>query len=82
MNNKFRIGEKIKSRRIYLGVTQSALASDKVTRNMISLIENGKACPSLETAEYLCRVLDLPLAYLFSDNNDLFQFEKDFLKKM
>lgn len=76
MRNNLKIGEKIKSRRLRLGITQNLLASDKVTRNMISLIENGKAYPSFETAEYLCDALDLPLAYLYSEAEDLFQFEK------
>ena len=40
------IGEKIKERRNSLGLTQAALASDQLTRNMICAIESGKASPS------------------------------------
>lgn len=76
MIKEYNIGEKIKERRIQLGKTQSELASEKVSRNMISLIENNKAFPSLETASYICQQLDLPLSYLFSEGSRLFQHRK------
>ena len=76
MNAEYNIGEKIKKRRLEKGITQSLLVSDKITRSMLSLIESGKATPSIETAAYLCRELDLPLSYLFSKDNDLFYYEK------
>ena len=77
MVSKFNIGKKIKGRRLELGITQSSLASNKITRNMISLIENEKAIPSLETALYLCDALDIPISFLLSDNDDLFYLEKN-----
>lgn len=77
MIKEFRIGEKIKSRRLELALTQNDLASDKITRNMISLIENGKAIPSLDTALYLCKALDIPLSYLFSKSETLNAFQKE-----
>jgi transcriptional regulator with XRE-family HTH domain len=70
------LGEKIKRRRKELGITQKELAGEKITRNMLSLIENGAAMPSYETAVYLAEALSLPLAYLFSSDNDLFFYEK------
>ncbi len=76
MNAEYKIGEKIKNRRIAKGITQSELTDGKITRSMLSLIESGKAFPSVETAEYLCQRLDLPLSYLFSTESDLFYFEK------
>ena len=42
-----KIGEKIKALRISKRMTQSELAGDQITRNMLSLIENGSALPSL-----------------------------------
>lgn len=70
------IGEKIKNARIQKKLTQSELAGEKITRNMLSLIESGKCSPSLDTLEYLSHSLDLPLAYLVSPENDLFHFRK------
>ena len=74
--DKFKIGEKIKKRRLEKGITQSALASDKMTRNMLSLIETGKAMPSIENAVYLCEALDIAPSYLFSADENSFIFEK------
>lgn len=76
MNSKYNIGEKIKRRRKELSITQSALCDGKITRNMLSLIESGKATPSLETADYLADALDIPLSYLFSEEEDLSFFHK------
>ncbi|MDY3865281.1 MAG: helix-turn-helix transcriptional regulator [Eubacteriales bacterium] len=57
------IGEKIKERRNSLGLTQAALASDQLTRNMICAIESGKASPSLKTLLYLSKRLDVSIRY-------------------
>ena len=73
---KNKIGEKIRKRRIELGLTQKSVASDFMTRNMLSVIESGRATPSLETAEYLAKTLQLPLPYLFSADENLFFYEK------
>ena len=64
------LGEKIKNARISKKITQSALAGEKITRNMLSQIENGKATPSLETLSYIAGELNLPIAYFFSENDD------------
>ena len=70
------LGEKIKNARISKKITQSALAGDKITRNMLSQIENGKATPSLETLSYIAGELNLPIAYFFSENDDEYFYEK------
>ncbi len=70
------LGEKIKKARISQKITQKELAGDKITRNMLSQIENGKATPSLETLNYVADALKLPLAYFFSENDDSFLYEK------
>ena len=54
------IGEKIKSIRLSKRMTQSELAGDQITRNMLSLIENGSALPSLPTIMYLSERLGVP----------------------
>ncbi len=70
------IGEKIKKARRELRLTQADVAGDYITRNMLSAIESGKASPSLDTLIYLAKKLDLPLAYLISEDDDLFFFKK------
>lgn len=77
MSIKNKIGEKIKNRRIELSMTQKDVCEEFMTRNMLSLIENGSSAPSIETAEYLARKLSLPLAYIFSESDDLFTYEKN-----
>lgn len=71
------IGEKIKAIRKEKKITQTALAGQRITRNMLSSIERGTANPSLETLEYIAKKLDTPLAYFFTDSNSLFFFEKE-----
>ena len=70
------LGEKIKKARHKAKITQNTLAGDKITRNMLSQIENGKAMPSLETLAYIANELNLPIAYFFSDDEDTFYYEK------
>ena len=70
------LGEKIKSARKSRKITQAALAKDKITRNMISRIESGKANPSLETIRYIASELSLPVSYFLSEQDDLLFYEK------
>ncbi len=70
------IGEKIKKARSELRLTQAELVGNKITRNMLSAIESGKASPSLETLEYLASTLELPLPYLLSSDDDLLFYRK------
>lgn len=74
MTNK--IGEKIKKRRLELGLTQKNVAGNFMTRNMLSIIESGRATPSIETADYIAKTLKLPLSYLLSDDETFFFYEK------
>lgn len=77
------IGTKIKNARISKSMTQSELAGTKITRNMISAIESGKANPSMETLHYMAQRLELPLSYLISENEDLnFYLKKDLIPKI
>ncbi len=70
-------GEKIKKARKEKKITQSQLAGDKITRNMLSRLEGGTANPSLDTAKYLAQALSLPLSYLISDDDNLLFYEKN-----
>lgn len=64
------IGEKIKSIRVSKRMTQSQLAGDQITRNMLSLIENGSALPSLQTVVYLAERLEVPVGLLLAKENE------------
>lgn len=70
------IGEKIKKARMEKRLTQSELVGNKITRNMLSAIESGKATPSLETLDFLAAALELPLPYLLSSDDDLLFYRK------
>ena len=59
------IGEKIRFLRKKRKLTQSQLAGEGITRNMLSLIENGSAAPSIQTLEYLSQRLGVSPAYFF-----------------
>lgn len=47
-------GEKVKKIRKVIGASQQDIAGDKITRNLISQIENGKTNLVLSTAEIIC----------------------------
>ncbi len=70
------IGNKVKSLRLAKMLTQSELAGDMITRNMLSRIENGFALPSLQTLLYLSEKLGVPAGYLLADDEDEFEFKK------
>jgi transcriptional regulator with XRE-family HTH domain len=74
---KSEFGKRIKSLRKAKGLTQSALAGSKITRNMLSSIENGVASPSIETLEYLAKKLSVTSSYLLSEDDNLLFFEKN-----
>lgn len=70
------LGQKIKSARQAKKITQDSLCQGRITRNMLSAIENDKASPSLETLRFLSLALELPLSYLVSESDDLFFYLK------
>lgn len=61
-----KIGERIRQLRMRRGLTQKELAGEQMTRNMLSLVENGSALPSLSSLAYLAEVLGVPVDYFFS----------------
>ncbi len=64
------IGEKIRRLRQNRKMTQSELAGDQITRNMLSCIENGAALPSLPTVWYLAERLEVPAGFLLAEGDD------------
>lgn len=71
-----KFGERIRARRRELHMTQAELAGDRVTRNMLSQIEKGKAMPSLPTVAYLAERLAMPVGYFFCEEGEEFFFRK------
>lgn len=65
-NSASSIGEKIREERLKKNLTQASLAEGAISRNMLSLIEKGKALPSLETLEHIANILDLPAGYFLA----------------
>ena len=68
--NDNRLGEKIRQLRTQLGITQKDLAGDKITRNMLSLIESGTASPSVSTLVYIAERLGTPAGYFFASTEE------------
>lgn len=75
------IGKKIKEIRTEKLMTQSQLAGDEITRNMLSLIENGAALPSLGTVMYLAKRLGVPAGVLLCEDEGEYNFKKSGLIK-
>ena len=63
------LGEKIRKARLEKGLTQRQLAGDRITRNMLSQIENGQASPSMKTLEYLAEKLDVGVGWLLAEED-------------
>ena len=63
------IGEKLRQARLEAGLSQRQLCGDVITRNMLSLIENGSARPSMDTLAYLAERLGKPMGYFWEEAN-------------
>ena len=62
------LSQKLKQARLDAGLSQKALCGDRITRNMLSQIENGSAHPSMNTLRYLAAQLGKPLSYFLEDD--------------
>ena len=62
------IGERLKSARMEAGFSQRQLCGNVITRNMLSLIENGSARPSMDTLTYLAGRLGKPVGYFLEED--------------
>lgn len=65
------LGERIRARRKELGLTQSQLGGSDLTKGFISLVEKGRAKPSLETLVLLARRLQKPVGYFLEEGTVL-----------
>ncbi len=65
-----KLGEKIRAARVSAGLTQRQLAGEKITRNMLSLIENGSAVPSVETLRFLAERLNKPVSFFLEESKE------------
>jgi len=65
------LGERIRSRRNELGLTQSQLGGTELTKGFISLIEKGRAKPSIDNLKLLARRLKMPVGYFLEDTGPL-----------
>lgn len=59
--------DKIRQARLEAGLSQKALCGDTITRNMLSLIENGNAKPSMATLSYIAQRLGKPVSYFLEE---------------
>jgi len=70
------IGERIKSLRLQKMMTQKELCGDRITRNMLSAIENGYANPSIDTLMYIAEKLNISAGILISDGESDMSLKK------
>ena len=61
------LGEKIRNARIEMGLSQRELCGEEITRNMLSLIENGAAKPSMRTLQYLAGRLGKSVSFFLEE---------------
>ena len=62
------LSQKLKQARLDAGLSQKALCGDRITRNMLSQIENGSARPSMDTLRYLAGQLWKPLSFFLDED--------------
>lgn len=61
------LGARLKQARLEAGLSQRQLCGELITRNMLSLIENGSARPSMDTLRVLAERLGKPMGYFLED---------------
>lgn len=62
------LGQRIKQARLAAGLSQRQLCGDTITRNMLSLIESGRAKPSMDTLSDLAARLGKPMGYFLEED--------------
>ncbi|NLK09299.1 MAG: helix-turn-helix transcriptional regulator, partial [Firmicutes bacterium] len=63
------VGERIRARRLKLGMTQQELAGEMFTKSFISQIEKNHARPSLKSLQTLATRLGKPMAYFLDEEH-------------
>jgi transcriptional regulator with XRE-family HTH domain len=61
------LGKRIKQARLDAGLSQRQLCGERLTRNMLSLIENGSARPSMDTLQFLAGQLNKPISFFLEE---------------
>lgn len=61
------LGDRLRQARLEKGLSQRQLCGDRITRNMLSQIENGSAHPSMDTLRYLSARLEKPMGYFLEE---------------
>lgn len=61
------LGEKIRKARLEAGLSQRQLCGDRITRNMLSQIENGSARPSMDTLRFLAGKLGKSVSFFLEE---------------
>ena len=61
------LGEKLRQARMEAGLSQRQLCGEEITRNMLSLIENGSAKPSMKTLQYLASRLGQSVSFFLEE---------------
>lgn len=61
------LGERIKAARLEAGLSQRQLCGDIITRNMLSLIESGRARPGMDTLAALAERLGRPISFFLEE---------------
>jgi len=62
------LGEKLRQARLEAGLSQRQLCGEEITRNMLSLIENGSARPSMSTLKTLASRLGKPISFFLDED--------------
>ena len=58
------LGERLRQARLEKGLSQTQVAGETITRNMLSQLEHDQASPSVRTLEYLAAVLGVRVSWL------------------
>ena len=61
------LGQILRQARLDAGMSQRELCGEKISRNMLSQIENGTARPSMETLSYLAEKLGKPVSFFLDE---------------
>ena len=61
------LSQKLKQARLDAGLSQKALCGDRITRNMLSQIENGSARPSMDTLRFFADRLGKPISFFLEE---------------
>lgn len=61
------LSQKLRQARLAAGLSQKQLCGDRITRNMLSQIENGSARPSMDTLKYLAERLGKPVSFFLEE---------------